>query len=365
MRVVAAVLREPRGALRLEEVELDDPRPDELLVRIAGVGICHTDLGAIDGTPALPLPTVLGHEGAGVVERVGAAVDGISEGDHVVLSFDSCGECSRCSAGRPAYCEDFFALNASGLRGDGSATMGGVHGSFCGQSSFATHAIASSRNTVLVPPDLPLALLGPLGCSLQTGAGAVLEVLRPEPGATMAVFGAGAVGLAAVMAARVAGCSTIVAVDLDVGRLGIALELGATHAVDPADGSTTRAVRSTVPGGVDFAVEAVGAPDVVPAALRSLASPGVCATLGFRGSPNPVTIDQGYLIYGRTLTGVIEGDVVPREFIPRLIDMHREGRFPFERLVRTYPFAEIEAALAAARRGEVIKPVLVMDAASA
>ena len=365
MRAVAAVLRETGGAPRLEDVELDDPRPDELLVRIAGVGICHTDLGAIDGTPELPLPAVLGHEGAGVVERVGAGVEGIAPGDHVVLSFDSCGTCSRCSRGRPAYCEEFFALNASGRRADGTATMGPVHGSFCGQSSFATHAIAGARNAVPVHEDLPLELLGPLGCSLQAGAGAVLEVLRPEPGSTIAVFGVGAVGLAAVMAARVAGCETIVAVDPDIGRLELAHELGATHAVDPGDGSTTRAVRSVAPGGVDFAVEAAGTPEVVTAAVRSLASPGTCATVGFRGSPNPVTIDQGHLIYGRTLTGVIEGDVVPGEFIPRLVDLHREGRFPFERLVETYPFAEIEAALAAARGGKVIKPVLLMDAASA
>jgi aryl-alcohol dehydrogenase len=356
VRAQAAVLHERGGALRIEEVDLGAPRPDDVVVRIAGVGICHTDIAAIDGTPDLPLPAVLGHEGAGIVEHTGDAVEGVAVGDHVVLSFDSCGSCSRCAAGRPAYCSDFFALNASGLRRDGAD----VHGGFCGQSSFATHAIATARNAVPVPRDLPLELLGPLGCSLQTGAGAVLRVLAPEPGASLAVFGAGAVGLASVMAARVAGCSTIIAVDPDIGRLEIALELGATHAVDPEDGSTTRAVRSIVRGGVDYAIEAAGVPEVVTAAVGSLASPGVCATLGFRGSPNPVTIDQGHLIYGRALTGVIEGDVVPGEFIPRLIELYRAGEFPFERLVRTYPFAEIESALAEARRGEVVKPVLLM-----
>lgn len=362
---VAAVLREQNAPLKLEPIGLDEPRPDEIVVRIAGVGVCHTDLSAITGTPALPLPAVLGHEGAGVVEQTGEDVATLAPGDAVVLSFDSCGACSRCRAGHPAYCERFADLNASGSRPDGSTTLRqdgrALHGSFCGQSSFATHAIASARNAVRVESDLALHKLGPLGCSLQTGAGAVLQVARPQPGFALAVFGAGAVGLAAVMAARIAGCGTVIAVEPDAARRALAEELGATHAINPDDGDAARAVRAIARGGVDVAIDAVGAPHVIDAAVRALASPGTCLTLGFRGSPNPVTLDQGRLLYGRALAGVIEGDVDPQAFIPELIDLHRAGRFPFERLITEFPFEAIDEAVAAARSGAAIKPVLVMD----
>ena len=193
-----------------------------------------------------------------------------------------------------------------------------VYGSFLGQSSFATHAIASVRNAVKVPDDLPLELMGPLGCSLQTGAGAVLEVLRPAPGASLAVFGCGAVGLAAVMAARAAGCGDVFAIEPDEGRRALALELGASTALDPA--------VDRLPRGLDFSVETVGSSEVVGAALGVLGSPGRCVTLGFRGPRNPITIDQGHLLFGRTLTGVIEGDIDPHRFIWRPTNLLKEQK---------------------------------------
>jgi aryl-alcohol dehydrogenase len=336
MRAIAAVLREFGGPLALESVEVDAPRDGEVLVELRATGVCHTDLGAIDGQVQMPLPAVLGHEGAGVV--VESRVDGLAEGDRVVLSFDSCGACRTCAGGRPAYCERFHALNHSGLRADGSRTLGDVHGSFLGQSSFATHAIAGERNAVRVDAD-DLVPLAALGCSVQTGAGAVLNVLKPEPGASIAVFGCGAVGLSAVMAAAAAGCGEIVAVDPRPERVQLALELGATSAEPPRR--------------VDYSVEAVGTQDAVDAALRCLRSPGACATLGFRGPRNPITVDQGRLLFGRSLHGVIEGDADPRTFIGQLLDL------PVHRLVTTFPFTEIAAAIDAARSGAAIKPVLV------
>jgi aryl-alcohol dehydrogenase len=336
MRATAAVLREVGGPLALEAVEIDAPRDGEVLVQLRATGICHTDLGAIDGQVDLPLPAVLGHEGAGVV--VESRVPELSAGDRVVLSFDSCGACATCARGRPAYCERFHALNHSGTRADGTRTLGDVHGSFLGQSSFATHAIASARNAVRVAAD-DLVPLAALGCSVQTGAGAVLNVLRPQPGSSIAVFGCGAVGLSAVMAAAAAGCAEIVAVDPRPERVELALELGATS--------------SEPPRRMDYSVEAVGTEDAVAAALRCLRSPGACATLGYRGPRNPVTIDQGRLLFGRSLHGVIEGDADPRAFIGRLLDL------PVHRLVTKFPFAEIGAALDAARSGAAIKPVLV------
>ena len=350
----AAVLREQGGAFALEEVEVDAPRAGEVLVRIAGVGICHTDLAAADGALGLPLPIVLGHEGAGTVEAVGPGVTAVAPGDGVVLTYDHCGVCPRCAAGHPAYCERFAVLNASGARADGSTTLSGadgpVHGSFCGQSSFAALALAGERNAVPVSSDAPLELLGPLGCSVQTGAGAVLEVLGARPGQSVAVVGLGAVGLSAVMAAGVAGCDPIVAIDPDARRRELAEELGATHALDATQRPHT---------GVDLSVDAVGSQEALTAALRALAAPGHCATVGWRGPRNPLTVDQGHLLQGRSLTGVIEGDTVPGRFIPRLLELHAAGRFPFERLVQAFPFDRIGEAVDAARAGRVVKPVLV------
>lgn len=334
--MLAAVLHAFGTDPVLEEVELDAPREGEVLVELAATGVCHTDLGAIEGHIELPLPAVLGHEGAGIV--VESRVAGLSPGEQVVLSFDSCGSCTTCGRGRPAYCERFHALNHSGRRADGTTTMGAVHGSFLGQSSFATHAIASARNAVRVSAG-DLVALAALGCSVQTGAGAVLNVLRPQQ--SLAVFGCGAVGLSAVMAAS--GLPRVAAVDPRPERRALALELGATEAHAP--GARLR--------GFETSVEAVGSQDAIDAALRCLRSPGACVTLGYRGPRNPVAIDQGRLLFGRSLHGVIEGDADPPSFIPQLT------RLPVERLVTRFPFTEIGAALEAMRSGAAIKPVLV------
>ena len=335
--MLAAVLHAFGTDPVLEEVALDAPRDGEVLVELAATGVCHTDLGAIAGQIEMPLPAVLGHEGAGTV--VQSRVEGVAPGDRVVLSFDSCGTCATCGRGRPAYCERFHALNHSGRRADGSTTMGPVHGSFLGQSSFATHAIASARNAVKVDAD-DLVPLAALGCSVQTGAGAVLNVLRPEPGSSLAVIGCGAVGLSAVVAAAQAGCERIVAVDPNPARAELALELGATE-------------TSEQPRGCDYSVEAVGTEAAITTALRALRSPGACATLGYRGPRNPVEVDQGRLLFGRSLHGVIEGDADPLAFIPQLTGL------PLERLVTRFAFADIAAALEAMRAGSAIKPVLV------
>ncbi|MEW2395650.1 NAD(P)-dependent alcohol dehydrogenase [Streptomyces sp. NPDC046862] len=367
MKGNAAVLREPGAELTIEEVEFGELAPDEVLVRIAGVGVCHTDLTAQSGGVPLPLPVVLGHEGAGVVHAVGDAVETLSVGDHVVLSFDSCRECATCKAGHPAYCELFAALNYFGTRLDGTATMSrgdeDVHGSWFGQSSFGAYAVASVRNTVKVDDDVPLDILGPLGCGLMTGAGTVFNVLRPAAGQSLGVFGLGAVGLSAVMAAKAAGCTTIVAVDLNPERLKLATELGATHVIDPSQTKDVGWAITEITGtGLDFTVDAVGLGSVVRQAVEALRSPGVCATLGLQGLENEMTIDQGHLLIGRTLTGVIEGDADPHDLIPRLIKLWRAGDFPFDRLVERRPFHEINEAIASARSGQVIKPVLVFDA---
>jgi aryl-alcohol dehydrogenase len=359
----SALLRERNQPLYIEEVEATALQPDEVLVKIAGTGICHTDLSAIDGTVPFPLPAVFGHEGAGLVEAVGEAVTTVAVGDHVVLSFDSCRRCSACMSGHPAYCELFPALNYVGSRLDGSPTMqqgsDDVHGSWFGQSSFGTHAVASARNAVKVDQDLPLELLGPLGCGLLTGAGTVLKVLRPQPGQSIGVWGIGTVGLAAVMAANAAGCETIVAVDMNSDRLAIAKEFGATHVFDPTEHTDLVAEIGGQVGGLDYTVEAVGLDSVIRQALETLRSPGTCATLGLKSLKNEILIDQGHLLLGRTLTGVIEGDADPHTFIPELIELWRAGKFPFEKLIQTFPLDKINDAIDSFRSGLVVKPVLL------
>ncbi|HYF24407.1 MAG TPA: NAD(P)-dependent alcohol dehydrogenase [Baekduia sp.] len=361
-----ALLKEPGEDLVLEDVQIDQPGEGEVLVRIKGVGICHTDITAAQGMVPLPLPSVLGHEGSGVIEAVGEGVTNVAPGDHVVLSFDHCGDCQLCQAGRPAYCELFAPLNYFGTRMDGTATMSQhgeeVHGSFFGQSSFGTYALASARNTVKVPSDLPIEILGPLGCGLQTGAGTVMNVLEPRPGDSIAIFGMGGVGLSGVMAAKALDCGVIIAIDLNDDRLELATELGATHTINPSRTKDVEwAVQEAAAPGVHCCLEAVGAQATIALSVKILRSPGITATVGFGGLEHEVTIDQGHLLLGRTLTGVIEGDADPQTFIPQMIELHEQGKFPFEKLIKTFPFAQINEAIAASEAGEVVKPVLVFD----
>lgn len=363
MQTTAAVLRETGSPLVLEEVEVEQPRAGEVLVRMVGVGVCHTDLGVIATAAPEQLPVVLGHEGSGVVEAVGEGVTSVAPGDHVVLSYNSCHDCDHCERGINVHCRNFVPLNLVGARLDGSSPLSRgdekVFGHFFGQSSFARHAIASENNTIKVNRDLPLELLGPLGCGVQTGAGAVLNSLNPEEGSSIAVFAAGSVGLSAIMAAVVAGCSTIIAVDPKESRRELATRFGATHTVDPQAVDPVEAIREITGGtGARYSVDCIGLPQVVRQALECLQSYGVCATVGFQGMNNEVTIDQGHLLFGRSLVGVIEGDAVPGDFIPHMIELYLQGRFPFDKLISTFSFEQINEAIDAAHHGEVAKAVL-------
>jgi aryl-alcohol dehydrogenase len=365
MKATAAVLRELDEPLSVEEIEVGELADGEVLVRIKGAGICHTDISAAHGSIPLPLPSVLGHEGAGVVEQVGPGVERLAVGDHVALSFDHCGECDRCAAGRPAYCEVFGAMNYFGTRMDGTVTLAKgdeeIHGSWFGQSSFASYAIATENNAVKVDPSLPLELLGPLGCGLQTGAGSVFNVLKAEAGKGIGIFGLGGVGLGALMAAKASGCDPIVAFDINPERLALATALGATHVFNPTEHKDLiwDVQQATMP--LDYTFDSVGAGPVIRQALELLASPGHCVTVGFQGLENEITIDQGFLLIGRTLSGVVEGDSDPKEMIPKLIGLYRDGKFPFDRLVKTYRIEQINEAIADSTSGAVIKPVIVFD----
>jgi aryl-alcohol dehydrogenase len=365
MQIQAAVARERNGNFRIETLELDDPRKDEVLVRIEAVGLCHTDLVFRDMETPLTLPAVFGHEGAGIVERVGAAVTKVAPGDKVLLTFRSCGACQRCATSHSAYCHHLPVLNFTGQRVDGSKALRAgdepVSSNFFGQSSFASHALAYERNVVKIPDALSSATYAPLGCGVQTGAGSVMRSLACEAGSSLAVIGGGTVGLSAVMAAVLQKCSPIVVIEPKAERRALALELGATHAIDPGKGDVPEQVRAIVPLGVDYVLDTSGAVPALEAALGYLASRGRLALVGVPSVADaalPVPIATA-ITFGFTVIGIIEGDSEPDEFIPELIRLHRNGAFPFDRLTSIYPFEAINEAVADQHDGKCVKVVLV------
>lgn len=367
MRVSAAVVREPEGRFSIEELELEGPGAGEVLVKIHSVGVCHTDIGVRNQWLPFPLPAVLGHEGAGTVEQVGEGVTSVATGDKVVLTFNYCGECPLCARGDYAYCVNFLGSNFAGSRLDGTNALHGTDGSsvggfYFGQSSFASHAIATERNVVKMPDDADLALVGPLGCGILTGAGTVFNTFNPTPDQTVAVFGSGAVGLSAVMAARVAGCRAIVAVDRVPARLQLALELGATHVVDTNEvEDVPAAVREATGMGADFAVDTTAVPAVMKMTISSLAPRGTGAMLGLGQAGTEFSVDMLELaVPGRKVVGVIEGDADPHTMIPRLAELHAEGRFPFDKMIKSYTFEQINDAVADSDKGVTLKPVLTL-----
>jgi len=364
MKITAAVVREKSGPFLLEELELDDPRENEVLVRVVACGVCHTDLVCRDQYYPVPLPCVFGHEGSGIVEKVGAKVKKVKPGDHVVASYLACGDCNPCKRGLPGYCHDFYLHNFSGGRGDGSQTMRKgdetIYGSFFGQSTFATYALAQEANTVKVPKDVPLEILGPLGCGIQTGAGGVINALRPTPGSTIAIFGAGAVGLSAVMAAAASGCTTIISVDVNPMRLELARSFGATHTVNGKEVDAVKAIQEITGGGVQYSLECIGVPAVLRQAVDCLTLTGVAGLIGAAPLGAEVKIDMNSILFGRTLRGIIEGDSVPDIFIQQLIDLYKMGRFPFDKLVKFYPFKDINKAVEDSEKGITLKGIVRM-----
>lgn len=367
MEITAAVARTAEQPLEIENLQLDDPHPGEVQVRLVASGVCHTDAIVRDQWYPVPLPQVLGHEGAGVVEAVGAGVTTVAPGDHVVLGFNSCGHCTSCMQGHPAYCASFFGLNFGGARPDGSRAFStgdgeAVGSHFFGQSSFATYANVAERTVVKVADDAPLELLGPLGCGISTGAGAVLNVLDPEAGSSIAVFGAGAVGDAAILAAVVANASTIIAVDVVPSRLEKARELGATHVVNGRDEDAVARIREITGGaGVDYALDTTGVPAVFRQMADSLGTRAHGALVGAAALGTEASIDIGtMLVGGASITMVVEGDAVPQSFIPRLIALHAAGRFPFGELVQSYSLQDINTAFEDSESGATLKPVVLM-----
>jgi aryl-alcohol dehydrogenase len=359
MKIKAAVTHGQGEDFKIEEVELAEPKANEVLIKIVASGVCHTDAVARD-LGLTPYPVVLGHEGSGIVEKVGAGVKTIEPGDHVVLSFASCGHCENCLTGHPTVCTEFNDLNFGGKMEDDTHRLHQHDhelSTFFGQSSFGTYAVANERNVVKVDKDVDLALLGPLGCGIQTGSGTVLNRLKPDFGTSIAVYGTGAVGLSGIMAAKITGCRHIIAIDIHDSRLEKAKELGATHVINSKNEDVVERIQEITDGGVHYGLETTGVPVVVRQGLRALRPLGTLAIVGVTPEME-INVHEEIMAEGKTMVGVIEGDAVPQLFIPQLVDYYKNGMFPFDKLVEFYDFSDINQAFEDSKKGLAIKPIV-------
>lgn len=364
MATTAAVSRAGTGGFAVEQVSVETPRADEVIVRFLAAGLCRTDLEVAAGRLPTPLPVVSGHEGAGVVEYVGSGVAGFAVGDRVIAGFNFCGCCANCRGGMPAYCPDHFALNFGAQRADGSVGLRDrngrpVHDHFFGQSSFAGLSLCRPTGLVRVSEDIPASVLAPLGCGVSTGAGAVWNVLKAEPGDTLLVIGAGTVGLSAVIAAVASGAARIIVADRHRARLDLAVQLGATDVVDINANPPVDAVRELTGGvGVGLALESTGSSESMTAAVGALAPLGRAAILGIAPPQAEFRTDAFELLLGRSVMGSVIGHQAPAVLIPRILRLYRQGRFPIERLTTTYPLESINEAVADVESGVTVKAVL-------
>jgi aryl-alcohol dehydrogenase len=366
MRATAAVFEKLFTPLTVADVEVDEPGPGEARVRIVASGVCHTDALARDGDMPFPAPGVLGHEGAGVVDLVGPGVSNVAVGDKVVIGWPWCGSCRNCLEGQPRYCLSLGPLVVSGARTDGSTALRRLDGSplhshFFGQSSFATYSVCGANALVPVAPDAPVEILGPLACGISTGAGAVLNVLRPWTGSSIVVYGAGAVGLSAVMAARLTGATTIIAVDRLAPRLSLARELGATETIDVSGGTDPVAAVQEICGGpADFSMDCAGVVAVLQQAAASVGMRGTVALIGGAPAGASFALEHQPTLWGKRVVGILGGEGRSVSVIGALIELNRQGRFPYDKLITEFPLERVNDALAASHAGDVIKPVLRM-----
>jgi aryl-alcohol dehydrogenase len=370
MQIQAAVLNSPNTPFIIETLDIEAPRNDEIRVRLIATGVCHTDISMMSRPFPIDKPIVLGHEGAGIVESVGSRVSKVKSGDRVIMSYNFCGICSECHDHATSYCHNFAAYNFTGIRNDGSTALSlgtkKVRHNFFGQSSFATHCICKENNVIKVDDELPeniFQILGPLGCGIQTGAGAIINVLQPKFGQSLAVFGAGSVGLAGIMAAKATGAGTIIVIDKIRERLDLAKSLGATHTIDINNiKDTVQEIKSVVPSGVNFSLDTTGIPSVTRQAIEALSPRGICGFVGGVPPGTEISIElRDMMVHGKTLRGIVEGDSNAEVFIPKLIQMHLQGKFPIEKLIKTYPFEQINQAILDSKLGITVKPILTFN----
>ncbi len=363
MKIKAYVVHEANGPYLLEDVELDEPKSGEVLVRNVATGICHTDeFGRSQGVP-IPLPLVLGHEGAGIVERVGTGVEDLKPGDHVGITYAFDNSCDACKHGEPYYCENFNPINFGGVAAtDGTTRLhqdGRDVSMFFGQSSFATHSVAAAASVAKVDDDIDLGLVAPLGCGVQTGAGAVINAGQADPSSQVAVFGCGAVGMSAIMGAAVVGCKTIIAVGGNPKSLELARELGATHTINRREVEDIAGeIRRITGRGADISVDTSGNGNMMLNAIRGLKFHGTFLPVAAAGSLEHFEVGADIMMPMRTMRGTCEGESNPKQFIPQMVKWYKEGRFPIDRILSFYDFKDIDQALRDSHDGKIIKAVL-------
>lgn len=362
---IKAILSRKKDDFSLQDIVLSRPKNNQLLIKIVACGVCHTDVTVLNGTLPVAYPVVLGHEGAGIVVEVGENVSSVKPGDHVVLGFSYCGHCKHCLTGNASACTDFAKLNFSGKDEDGftalTTTSGEQISQIFGQSSLATYCVVNEKNVCKVDSDVDLRYLGPLGCGIMTGSGTVFNTLQPKIGSSIVVFGTGAVGLSAIMAAKILGCVHIIAVDVHTNRLALAQGLGATHVINSREQNPVDAIYAITNGGADYAIDTTGIPAVCHQALDCLDVYGVMVVLAVSNAEVSVNLNHDLVAKGKTIKGVLEGDASPKVLIPILVELYKKGQFPVDKLMRFYQPNEVNKAFADSASGEVIKPVIVFD----
>jgi S-(hydroxymethyl)glutathione dehydrogenase / alcohol dehydrogenase len=362
----AAVLYQSGSPLRVLDIQIEPPRRGEVLVRVAAAGVCHSDYHVMRGDLLAPLPAILGHEGAGVVEEVGEGVTTVSPGDHVIMLFRAnCGHCEYCSKGRPALCGASRLVRTSGRMMDGSSRYSyegeEIH-HFAGVSCFAEKSVVLETALVPIRKDVPLDIAALVGCSVMTGVGAVVNTARLEPGSTALVIGAGGVGLSIIMGAHLAGASRVIVADLMASKLEMARDFGATDTIDASKQDTPEAAKALTDGeGVDYAFEAIGLGRTMLQAFQSLRRGGTAVAVGVARPDDTINVSAFDLLFQeKTLKGSFYGSTRPHNDMPRLLELYRAGRLPLDRLLsRRYPLSEINEAYDAMINGEVARSVVV------
>ena len=372
MKMKAAVLRRfdapqpfaESKPLSIEEVNLDPPGPNEVLVKIAGAGLCHSDLSVMNGSRPRPEPLVIGHEGSGEIVEVGSAVTDIEVGDHMVFQFSpSCGRCRRCMEGRPQVCEVGAKAKAAGDLMGGGRRITDADGNriahHTGVSCFAEYAVADRGSVVVIDKDLPLDEAALFGCAVMTGVGAVINTARILPGDSVAVIGLGGVGLNGILGAKLAGAETIIAIDIADDKLGLARQLGATHTVNASDADHVEQVRDLTNGGVDYAIDLAGVIPAMKTAYEVTRYGGSVVTAGLSPSTAKFSFIQSNLVSEeKSIRGSYMGSCVPVRDIPRFISLYKQGRLPVDKLIsRKVSLDEVNEGFDRLQNGETIRQI--------